>query len=247
MNEVSKSTALTPVNNIAMDDDDDDLGAVKFAAFDAATPSLWFFRKGAPLPKNSWIVAGLRQEIIEWGADKKIVQRIVKTPGIPFEKTADELNAEVPRDLWPENPYGDPKGPFVLTFVILMLHLETGTRIIFSNSTFGHKQCYADIRGAIKSTRKWRGPNVVPVVELSSTPMPTRYGTKSRPHLEVKDWITPSGPATPIAPAVEAERALVTAVTKPTASEIVNDRLPDDPAPKDDWKAPWDDGFPENL
>jgi hypothetical protein len=95
--------------------------------------------------------------------------------------------------------------------------------------------------------RTMRGPNLVPIVELSSTLMPTRYGPKPRPHLEVKEWRDLGGPA-PVQglPGVSA--------AKPTAAEIVNDSIPDHPAPKAAKKSkpktaelPWDDGIPNDL
>jgi hypothetical protein len=232
MNEVAK---ITPVNNTPydLDDDEDSAGGAIFATFDGATDSKWFQRKGPALEKSPWLVAGLRKVQNRWGHDKKIVDKIIKQPGVPFEKTVDERNAEIPQSEWLENPFGPPKGPWQLNFEIGLANANTAARVVSSNSTFGQRLCYEDIKGAIKLMRTMRGnPNLVPVVELSSTLMPTRYGPKPRPHLEVKEWRDLGGPAVPVQSGPPVQGLPGASAAKPTAAEITGDSVPNHPRVK---------------
>jgi hypothetical protein len=73
--------------------------------------------------------------------------------------------------------------------------------------------------------RRFRGQNVYPVVTLSDTFMPTRFGGRQRPHLEIKRWIT-FGDGTALS---AAEPRLLPAGTQevkpPSAKEVTEDEI----------------------
>jgi len=82
-------------------------------------------------------------------------------------------------------------------FVVGLANPANGARIISSNSTFGQKAACKDLKGRLKFMRALRGPNIVPIVELSSMTMQTRYGAKMRPHFEIIDWRDFGGSSSP--------------------------------------------------
>jgi hypothetical protein len=77
---------------------------------------------------------------------------------------------------------------------------------------------FGDLKERGSSMRKLRGERVIPVVELSSKSMKTKWGMKLRPDFRIIDWVNFSGPATP---------AISGPVAKPTSAEIINDEIPE--------------------
>jgi hypothetical protein len=62
-----------------------------------------------------------------------------------------------------------------------------------------------------------RGEKVIPMIELSSKPMRTRFGMKSRPDFKILDWVNFGGPSA---------SAIAALITKLTPAEIINDDIP---------------------
>jgi hypothetical protein len=115
----------------------------------------------------------------------------------------DELNAAIPMSEWELGVDGKtPRPPWEYTFKVSLVNLNTGEFFVFASATVGAGIAYDKLRDAVIAMRALRGGEpVVPVVRLSSKPMKTRYGMKSRPSFDIIDWKTPSGPAAlPIAP-----------------------------------------------
>jgi hypothetical protein len=158
---------------------------------------------------------------------KKVVGRIVQQPGEP-PPDVDALDAKIPKSEWEENPFGEPKGQ--LQYSVFMVDPKDGSKIVSSNSTFGQKAAFDELKDRVKFMRNLRGARVVPVVELSSKQMKTRFGVKIRPHFEIVDWRNFGPPAPAIAAPVDPPKD--NTVAKPIAAEIVNDAIPwDDPVP----------------
>src|SRR5262245_49871347 len=62
-------------------------------------------------------------------------------------------------------------------------------RYSFPTSTIGGFRCIRELDDRITLMRRFRGENVYPIVQLTRTHMPTKYGGRERPHLEIKgDW-----------------------------------------------------------
>jgi hypothetical protein len=82
--------------------------------------------------------------------------------------------------------FGDePKPPWQMQYAFFLVNPADGSRVIFSNATFGQKAAYGDLKNRVQFMRNSRGENIIPIVKLSSTTMKTAWGVKSRPHLEI--------------------------------------------------------------
>jgi hypothetical protein len=225
-----QTTSLTPSTD-GFDTPDNDIGSgATFVTFNATTQGFWFYRDGAPVRRAPWIAVQCRKEAVLW-CDKKIIDRVDESESPDL----DALNSAIPQKDWEEGFDDEPKPPWQMQYSIYFVNPETGEKIISANSTFGQKAAYADLKDKVQFRRRYRGEHVVPVVELSSRTMKTRFGLKPRPHFEVLEW-QHFGP--PAAPAIAAPTG---PVPKISPAEIVMDEIPDHPCPEN---ATFDDGLP---
>jgi hypothetical protein len=228
-------TSVVPPNIIDLEDDADDFGGGRYASFDAATESKFFYRKGEALAKQPWILIGMHKEIDRWGVGedtKKIIERIFKEPGKSLP-SVDELNSKVPVKDWPENPFGPPRGPYVLNYVITLANPITGEKIILSNSTAGQRSAYGDLKARIKNKQLMCGTNLIPLIELSVTSMPSNYGTKTIPYFHCYDWRKIGGDPVPAIAPVNPPDPLPG--KSATTAELINDSIDDvSPPPASD-------------
>jgi hypothetical protein len=160
-------------------------------------------------------------ECVHW-CSKTPIERIVEDPDNPIDLKA--LNDAIPVKEWEAGFDGNPKPPWVRTYVNFFVDPDTGAKLIVSNSTAGQKVAYEVLLDRTIFMRKFRGEAVLPVIKLSSKAMKTKWGVKQRPDFEIVDWKSLGGPngaaqiAGPVAPL--------------TPAEIVDDGIP------------WDDGLP---
>jgi hypothetical protein len=118
---------------------------------------------------------------------QKPVNTIVKRPGHPWPHI-DDLNAEIPEEDWEVGLDGQPRAPWQKQFVVYLLEPNTAENFTFANGTAGANQAVQNLKNAVKGMRLLRGDHVVPLVELQSRPMKTKFGTKQRPHFHVIEW-----------------------------------------------------------
>jgi hypothetical protein len=103
--------------------------------------------------------------------------------------SAASLNEAIPRSEWPTGLNGQLEGPWKLNYEILLLYPATGTLYAFSNSTWGAQLCHDALQDQVMTMRMLRGRRVCPVVIPDKRPMPTDFGMKSRPHLQLTgEW-----------------------------------------------------------
>jgi hypothetical protein len=71
------------------------------------------------------------------------------------------------------------------------------------------RHCYTELGDAVRNMRQAH-PRAFPVVELDSIPMPTKVGSKLRPHLKIVDWrgLDRGLPATDVTPAITMKPAV---------------------------------------
>ena len=109
-----------------------------------------------------------------------------------------ELNAKIPMSEWELDLNGKPTPPWKLNYVVYLVDgTITGAIFTFSNHTYGAKIMYERLEEQIAMTRMLRGEYVFPIVRLEKRPMPTRYGLKTRPHLQPIHWRAPGGGSKP--------------------------------------------------
>lgn len=248
MTELTTTTTLTPFDGFDYDDGESRSGAT-YAKFDGAAINHWHTRGGALKNLGPYILANLFPELVRW-SDKKIVDRILPETGKPMPDP-DVLNSAIPVDEWEEDFNHEPKGPWVKNYTLHLVDPDTCAKLIVSNSTAGQRMAYGALKDATQLKRKFLGETVFPVVMLSEAQFSTNFGTKLRPHFEIKGWrclgsaaqIAAPKDSVPALPGVEAPKV--------SAAEIIGDSIPDHPIKKPTKASksakkdpPWEDEIP---
>ena len=107
---------------------------------------------------------------------------VMHSPGTPRpdQPECDELT-------WPIGLDGKPSCPWKWTQFLYLIDAETGETLTFSSSTAGGKIAVGDLTQQIKSMRGMK-PGAMPIVELQSVQMPTKFGKKPRPFFKITGW-----------------------------------------------------------
>jgi hypothetical protein len=88
---------------------------------------------------------------------------------------------------WPLDLNKQPSCPWKWTLFLYLMDADTGETITFSSNTSGGKIAIDELTQQIKSMRSMR-PGAMPVIELQSVPMPTKFGKKPRPFFKITSW-----------------------------------------------------------
>jgi hypothetical protein len=158
--------------------------------------------------------------------DKKLTDKITQKPGVPLPDV-DAMNDAI-KDEWEPDPFtSEPRGPWVQWYTVQCVNPATGSALTVSNGTKGQQKAWEDLKSRISLTRKIeRDPLLYPEIMLGSKMWKTGYGMRLRPEFEIVGWKS-FGP--PTAPAIQAPSAPIASIT---AVEIINDTIPEHPAPK---------------
>jgi hypothetical protein len=98
--------------------------------------------------------------------------------------------------------------PWSNTRLVYLIDPETAEMFTFSTSSWGGRSAVSELGDQILRMRCGK-PNAVPLVELCASPMITKFGRKSKPHLKVIEWRnTGSENVEEISDRTESERAL---------------------------------------
>jgi hypothetical protein len=102
----------------------------------------------------------------------------------------DAWNAQLPAAEKVPDFNGNPTGPWFKEATLRFVDPDTLTKYTWTArlSTAGAAMCVRDIKDKVQYMRQFR-PGATAVVELSTTPMRTKFGERPRPHLEVASWI----------------------------------------------------------
>jgi len=108
------------------------------------------------------------------------------------------LNAEAPREEWYPGPNGELVGPYSGQKLVHLLDMDSMARYTWTDPlTVGGSIAIGDLVDQTNLKRKIkREENLFPVITLSDTFMPTRFGGRQRPHLLIVGW-TPIGSSSP--------------------------------------------------
>jgi hypothetical protein len=140
---------------------------------------------GLPAPKQLLPLATITA--LQLWKGQKPVQTLVKGRVNPWPNI-DDLNAEIPQEEWEVGLDGKLREPWQRQFIVYLLDPETAASFTYANGTTGANRAVADLKNAIKWQRQLRGDHVVPLIELSNKPMPTKFGQKLRPHFQIIEW-----------------------------------------------------------
>jgi hypothetical protein len=98
---------------------------------------------------------------------------------------------------WPPGLNDEPSDPWRDTRYLHLIDPQTGGDYTFVTDSYGGRRAVGDLKSAIVNVR-YAHPAAVPVVQLHSTTMKTRFGLKQRPEFKVVGWRgkqeTPAGP-----------------------------------------------------
>ena len=88
---------------------------------------------------------------------------------------------------WPLDLNKQPSCPWKWTLFLYLMDVDAGETITFSSNTSGGKIAIDELTQQVKSMRSMR-PGAMPVVELQSVAMPTKFGRKPRPFFKIVGW-----------------------------------------------------------
>jgi hypothetical protein len=143
----------------------------------------------------------LKPELLLWLLSLSTCLRRWVEEGPPEEITAhplpdvDELNSTIPEAEWLAGIDGRPRPPWEYTVKFNLVHPETGEFYVYAAATVGAQICFDAVKSSVIAMRAMKGLPVIPIVRLAEKPMKTKFGPKSRPHLEIAGWETPGGSA----------------------------------------------------
>jgi hypothetical protein len=129
-----------------------------------------------------------------WKGGKPVEHRVTQ-PGQTHPDRDDLPDQD--ESLWEAGLNGEPSDPWRNTRYLYLIHPHTGMRFCFVTDSVGGRMAISNLKDQIANVR-YAQPNAVPLVKLSSVPMKTRFGMKTRPSFEVIEW---RGKATGGAPA----------------------------------------------
>jgi hypothetical protein len=146
---------------------------------------------GTPIPPGmQYVPERLAACWVRWD-DKKPVQYEWPRPSgmLPHRDTLSHAD----ESKWPEGIDGEPSDPWRNTRYFWLVNTSTAETYTYTNSTTGTRLAYEALGRAVATMRKVH-KHALPVVELSSTTMKTRRGTKQRPHFQIVGWKGVGGP-----------------------------------------------------
>jgi hypothetical protein len=109
----------------------------------------------------------------------------------------DAMNEKIPQAEWLRVTWSkDPQPPFIRTSMVKLVEdCAALTAYVWpaNHATNSHDRAVDDLIRTIRTARKFRGAGVCPIIQLTDTFMPTRYGGRQRPQLLILEWRTPPG------------------------------------------------------
>jgi len=154
----------------------------------------WTDNQGIELdPGKHYLAIGVERVVNKWPVEQgPPLETIVLAPGQPFPNI-DKMNKACPKSEWRE-AFGKQVGPYKPQRLLYLLdRLMTLDKYTFPTSTVGGTRAVHELADKIAWMRRYRQAGVRPLVQLSTTFMPTQYGGRQRPHFIIVDWIAPSG------------------------------------------------------
>jgi hypothetical protein len=142
-------------------------------------------KEGTPVEDRTRLVAlSTTAAWVNWKGGKPVEYRM-REPGrrLPDREELRDLDEAD----WEAGPDGEPRDPWQSTRFVHLVDPMTAEPFTFSTSSFGGRAAVSDLADQIQRMRYAR-PDAVPVVELHTAPMLTRFGRKSKPWFKVVDW-----------------------------------------------------------
>jgi hypothetical protein len=156
------------------------------------TDGRWTGRDGLPAPTIPLLVVSTLTILQQW-LNKKPLETIIKQKGQEWPDV-DALNEAIPQSEWEIGIDGKPRAPWQAQRVVYLMEEKTAERFTYVNGTTGANIAVSDLKSRVADMRFMTGDDtVLPVVELASAPMKTRFGLKQRPEFKIVSWRSISG------------------------------------------------------
>jgi len=138
-------------------------------------------------PDKELVVLGLNK-VVQKFVGRKLLDTIIVPDGenVPNLK---EMNDAAPREEWGVDLNNNPVGPYTLVLVLKLINGLTLDRFAFITNSVGGSIAIGDLSDKTRIMRRFRGPNVSPVVSLNVTTFRTNFGPKKRPDFRIVRWI----------------------------------------------------------
>jgi hypothetical protein len=219
------SNELTPLGDFGGDDDRDSwIQGVLLKCVDGA----WERRDGDDVPDVLKLLAVGTTEVVQHWRNKKPVETLIL--GVDDLPDCDELNEAIAKDEWEDGP-GGKSPPWRHSCVVYLVDPENGETFTFANSTAGAWICFRELKDRVQMMARLRGHRVLPVVNLASKKMKTKFGVKQRPSFTIIEWrdLSGSGDAPPSLPAPTAPSSPLPATTSPQPAQPATSASPSSP------------------
>jgi hypothetical protein len=178
----------------------------------------WVDPAGGELSSELELVAvNVGKSLVKWKAEGAPESRLLG-PGEKFPDIA-ELNASTPQSEWITGPDGALRGPWQAQRLLYLLNPSLMGIYTWPTSTIGGSIAIRELVDRTNWMRRYRGANAYAVVSLGNTPMKTKFGTRARPHLEIRRWTALGGDGQT---ALSGPRT----VEEPSLSEEMGDAIP---------------------
>jgi hypothetical protein len=149
------------------------------------TDGQWICDKTEPMPANANLVAaGVITVWVRWQEGKPSEHRITQTGQLHPHR--DEL-PDLDETKWPPGLNDEPADPWRDTRYLRLIDPNTGADYTFVTDSHGGRRAISDLKQQIANVRTAH-PGAVPVVQLASTPMKTKFGQKARPDFKIVGW-----------------------------------------------------------
>jgi hypothetical protein len=220
-------------DGIEGDDRPQGAGIIQGTLIKFTNEATWVTRDGE-LPADLELVAVDVKRVVQKWQDQQPVETIILEPFQKFPNI-DEMNAKVPKKEWVEGPDKQLRGPWQAQHILYLLNVETMDKYTFATGTTGGRIAIGELRDKLVWMQRLRGANVYPVVTLSDTFFPTRFGGRQRPHFVIERWIRLGGesgevealPPPPPAPtAPPSVQSAPPVVEEPSLAEEMDDEIP---------------------
>jgi hypothetical protein len=141
----------------------------------------------------TFVVPGIVTAWVHWKAGKPDQHKITQTgQTYPWREDLDDDD----KTEWELGIGGVPKDPWKDTRYVYLIDLRSGKTYTLVGDTAGMRQAVGELKDAIQTVRQVR-LNALPVVQLATGSMPSKYGPRPRPDFKITNWHsgTPSAPA----------------------------------------------------
>jgi hypothetical protein len=152
---------------------------------------IWQVKNNPNLPITTYelIVVDILRVVRKWQHGK--AETRILSPGEPVPDIK-ALNAAVPDEEKEIGPNGQKTGPYQFVYCAYLFHEPSVKKFTYISSTVGGGIAVRELVDAVKWFRKWRQGGVCPIVRLCTTFMPTHWGGRQRPYLDIIRWVKPN-------------------------------------------------------